>query len=187
MNLGVKELESSIRKFIGFNSRLALEVLPTLERRAQKLRGQELLSMLAAEVPGAALSLTHSNDLIAAVAAGVPKGEGIGIDLERGDRAVSPDLFKRFRSPGEDALPIAPIALWCAKEACFKANAANAGSVIRQYRVTAFLPARELGEASEGFARFEKAGLPRRHFRFIIIPFGEWVMAVAMTHPSALS
>jgi hypothetical protein len=154
---------------------------PAERRRAQREGGRRLLEELS--LGGAARpfrSLTHSGPVILALGVDLdPAGRGVGIDLERQARPISPALFARFRSPGEQAIPMPPIALWAAKEACYKANPANAGTVVRQYRVTAFLPASGPGQVADGFVRYERQGRPVMLFRVGIVESEGWVIAAA--------
>jgi hypothetical protein len=154
---------------------------PAARRRGQREGGRRLLEELSLR-PGARpfQSLTHSGPVTLALGVDLdPAGRGVGIDLERQARPVSASLFARFRSPGEQAIPMPPIALWAAKEACYKANPANAGTVIRQYRVTAFLPASGPGRVADGFVRYERQGRPVMLFRVGIVESEGWVVAAA--------
>ena len=63
-------------------------------------------------------SITHTRDIALAV---VQRGGAIGIDLEP-ECSVTPDLWPEILLPGEMAKPADATAIFCAKEAVFKAQ-----------------------------------------------------------------
>ncbi|HUQ04066.1 MAG TPA: 4'-phosphopantetheinyl transferase superfamily protein [Kofleriaceae bacterium] len=102
--------------------------------------------------PCAFASVSHSRGTAVAVA--LPRGErarGIGVDLER-DRPVRPGLAGVFCDARErawlDTVPAAErdatvLRLWTAKEALYKADAAQGDAIVAEYGVD--VPALERG------------------------------------------
>jgi hypothetical protein len=144
-------------------------------RREDWLRGRDALkAVLAAEdvgldtskiaFPHRRYSITHAGGVAVAVATGAP---GTGADLET--RAPSLAAARRFLSEREFAGARGRAAwqrLWTVKEACFKADLANAGVVMTAY------------EADDPAAR---AGTARRRgsdarFRYVSLrTLGGWL------------
>lgn len=62
---------------------------------------------------------------------------GVGVDLEKVDRNISPAVHHRVTSVRERALmtSLSALEFWVIKEACFKANPLNHGTTIPQYQV----------------------------------------------------
>lgn len=79
-------------------------------------------------------SLSHSAGWVLAVGDGGP----IGVDLEREGRALSSQALERLTSPEERQLGIPPLALWCLKEAAFKATPDNLGRVLPELKLNEF-------------------------------------------------
>jgi hypothetical protein len=61
--------------------------------------------------------------------------QGIGIDVELRTRSISDTMVERFSLPNERKLGLSGLELWTVKEALFKANPANQGSVVTDYQV----------------------------------------------------
>lgn len=70
---------------------------------------------------------------------------GVGIDLEPLDRQVHHRLENRISDSDEKGLALswAPLDFWTLKEACFKANPANAGTWLSLYKLHYFESRRE--------------------------------------------
>jgi hypothetical protein len=61
--------------------------------------------------------------------------QGVGIDVELRSRAISDATSERFSSADERRLGITGLELWTAKEASFKANPKNEGTIVAQYQI----------------------------------------------------
>ncbi|RMI29440.1 4'-phosphopantetheinyl transferase superfamily protein [Nocardia stercoris] len=124
--------------------------LPTAARRREFLHSRRALKLAAAcaglgsdtaalSFPHRRLSLSHSGIRSAAAltVGATDRIAGVGIDLEA-PRAVDPRTARFFLRPGElDAAtdPAAHLRLWTIKEALFKADPANAGALLTDYRL----------------------------------------------------
>lgn len=104
-----------------------------LEREARAALGPE---------PGAMLSISHTTGIVLVLGAlwKAPGPLGLGIDVELLDRAITDRVSNRIADSSERALfpTLTDLNLWVIKEACFKANPDNEGTVVAQYRVIAF-------------------------------------------------
>jgi hypothetical protein len=76
----------------------------------------------------------------------------VGIDLEFASRKLSSRLTSRLLR-SEKSWDLAPLAFWVIKEAAFKANPCNRGTVLSQYRVISWNPA-----TSRGRVQFQEEG-----------------------------
>jgi 4'-phosphopantetheinyl transferase EntD len=89
-------------------------------------------------MPDPGLSLSHSGQL--AVAARASGLAGLGVDLEARPE-IAPDASRFFLRPEEESCARgdgrALLCAWCAKEAAFKADPANRGQALVQYRLEA--------------------------------------------------
>jgi 4'-phosphopantetheinyl transferase EntD len=107
----------------------AEKTLPTLNRRTEWIAGrlavfdcyeQTLLATSDLKKPlRFQYSLSHSDGHV--LACGTRCHLGIGIDLERTSRVLSPAVLHRIFSAPEQNLGLKPIDLWVIKEATFKA------------------------------------------------------------------
>ncbi len=71
--------------------------------------------------PDLLVSLSHTREVAAAILAQKSKDLlGVGIDIEKSDRLVKPELLDKFQNDRDEGLD--PLELWCAKEAAFKAS-----------------------------------------------------------------
>lgn len=71
------------------------------------------------KAPHILVGLSHTGDYGAAVVALNSKARGVGIDIEEQDRPVSPKSLRYYRTSRDE--PLAPLTLWTAKEAAYKA------------------------------------------------------------------
>ena len=70
-------------------------------------------------------SIAHSAGTAVAIAAKQSDRAGLGIDIERNNRALADGVIDRISTPSErtwlDRVPAGPLVLFCAKEATYKA------------------------------------------------------------------
>ena len=122
---------------------------PGRARRVSRRLGRAALRALRVELEGRAgvddlafpnprYSLSHSRDTALAVADATASLDGIGVDLEI-DRSLNPQAARFFLTEGErrwlEGLDEARVScellrLWCVKEAVFKANPENHGTLL---------------------------------------------------------
>lgn len=118
-----------------------LDSLGSGERRASWLLGRAALKSLLSDLgedpdssrlgfPHPRFSLTHSAGSAAAL--GLPEGKGAGIDLET--RVPSEAVARRVLGASFAGGPDDWLRLWTVLEACFKADLANAGRTVNEYR-----------------------------------------------------
>lgn len=118
------QAQSQIRKTHYANSRMALlmclqEVEPDSELSSSDLEitGHHFLS----KRPHYLCSLAHTRDMACACLIHVgDKALGVGIDCERSDRVLKPEVLSKFSCQEDHGQ--SPLHLWCAKEAAFKAS-----------------------------------------------------------------
>lgn len=132
---------------------LGRAALKSLRRRVDGCADIDALSF-----PNARFSLTHSGEVALAVAE--PSGilEGIGIDLEVNTRmpAASARFFLTRReqqwlhTQASERWPHHLLRLWCIKEAIFKANPGNAGSMLIDHELEEPAEARGAARAHSG-------------------------------------
>jgi hypothetical protein len=157
------------------------------ERQAGETCRQELIARLPGSTQGTVLvSQAHSAGWVISVGFSADAQsdwvEGVGVDLERLDREVRPDVLQRVSSPEEAALSLNLIHLWVVKEACFKANPDNAGTVIPQYRVRSCasldVAGAQQGEVEVTAHPSDPRGLTRR-LQFLLTESQGWAVAFA--------
>jgi hypothetical protein len=123
---------------------------------------------------GIKTSISHSkvgdHPVVFAVGAALPEKNGIGVDAELASRAVSDSAARRFISPEEVILGIEPLELWVIKEALFKANPKNTGTIILHYRITSFDLSTRTGLAQFG----------GHEMKFICLRLSGWIVSVAL-------
>jgi acyl carrier protein len=88
-------------------------------------------------LPSPVVSLSHSAEVAVAAVPGVPSGvAGVGVDVEL-DRLPDPRIARLFLTASERAWvadrPAELLRLWTVKEALFKADPGNAGTVLIDY------------------------------------------------------
>lgn len=131
-------------------------------RRIQWLEGRRALAQareaVQSELAGAAAtlhaSLSHSAGHVFAVCVATANLQlhGVGVDLEPTDRVVSLAVLRRIGAEHELELGLSALQIWNVKEACFKANPRNPGTLLPQYKIVAFDPRSGCGQAVfEGF------------------------------------
>jgi len=87
------------------------------------------------------MSLSHSKGLVFVALS--ESFEPIGVDLEQGGRQISPALQKRLIAAEEKALlpgSFAPLGVWVAKEAAYKATPSAFQNTIGDYRICKIVP-----------------------------------------------
>ncbi len=60
----------------------------------------------------------------------------VGVDWEYKDRKTHPELGRRISQSSEKSSHLNALEIWTIKEACYKANPKNKGTVLKQYRIT---------------------------------------------------
>ncbi len=132
--------------------------------------------------PHTRFSLAHTDEAAVAVATLARQGLGIGVDVERADRRPQERAARFFLSTAEQkwlaALPAAdqPLALlrlWTVKEALYKANPDNAGTVLNEYET-------HNPGADAGTARILLPG-SMWLFRYATFAFADAVVSIALT------
>lgn len=84
------------------------------------------LGGLNADAQARWISLSHSSGMaLGAVATQDASILGLGVDLERRDRALSESVVKRYLAEAAQRTGLEPIQVWCVQEACFKAANSN--------------------------------------------------------------
>jgi hypothetical protein len=141
-----------------------------------------------------ALSLSHSQSegKIRAAAAfcvsfkggasALPHRLGIGIDLESGDRVMSPRAASRVSKEEELALGFSPLEIWCLKEAAFKArsNAAiRADSSYTEGVMTDFQCALFSRDRADGLRISDQTG-ETLSMRGDLTAAGKWLLGFAL-------
>lgn len=128
-----------------------------------------------------AYSVSHSADEV--VVLGVERGDGlerVGIDLEPEGREIEPRIRERLCGGGpcppcqeelERVSSLSTLELWVIKEACFKADPANCGTWITQYRILGWDPVNRRGRAAP--PRGDHA------IDFLLLGVAGWQLAVA--------
>ncbi len=115
------------------------------------------------DFPNSRFSLTHSSDVALAVADTSGQLAGIGVDLEV-DTTIRPEAARFFltvreqnwlRGQPRERWSHDLLRLWCVKEALYKSNPANAGTVLGDYELLE--PANACGKA------FTRAGRPMEY------------------------
>ena len=115
------------------------------------------------------LSLSHTGNrrgiprASVAVAIGAGQVAHVGVDLEFGEREISPAAAQKFVHDTELFLGWSALEIWVIKEACFKANPENVGTQISQYRII-----------SKHEVRFGETKM-----EYQLVKTGPWIMAFA--------
>jgi len=132
------------------SGRRRLAALRSSIRRHQWLLGRAALQSVSArlhldldpcaiELPCASMSLTHKPDI--AFAVGMENVTGVGIDYEDWQRSLNTGIERMFLDEDERQLLDGSnkkqlLRLWTIKEAAYKANLCNKGSVLRDYKLS---------------------------------------------------
>jgi hypothetical protein len=96
--------------------------------------------------------------------------QGIGIDVELRSRVISDSTAERFSSSSERKLGIAGLELWTAKEAAFKANPKNDGTIVSQYQIL----------SRDGDGTGDVQGPHGEKIRFKSLDLGPWQVSLAL-------
>lgn len=150
-------------------------------RNQEKVRGAQIRAEVQAELlhqgvqaPDVHLSLSNTHRLDECFITVVGSNYPVGIDLEDRDRAISEAAVRRFVDSSEASLNLLPVELWVLKEAAFKANPQNHGTVISQYRVIRWSETSQTGEVG-----FFVAGVQQSEFNVLLLFQDPWCLAVA--------
>ena len=119
------------------------------------------------------MSLSHSDGACVAVAVASREFQGVGVDLEKADRKVSPAAASGFLFASEIALGASPLEAWVIKEACYKADASGRQTDVADYRMTA------LTKAGHGVVRSIQA--EKTDFRFGICRLNGYVLGFSLS------
>lgn len=121
-------------------------------------------------------SRSHSqfNQLMSAIVIG--STERIGIDLENLNRKVHPKVGARIIHESEGSMQLSVLEFWVIKEAAFKCNLDNFGTVVPQYQVISWD-----SQLRQGEVRFvSKDTLHKnRDFQVKLVQVDSWLIAVA--------
>jgi hypothetical protein len=105
----------------------------------------------------------------------------IGLDIEHRRRAmasgIEPRLRKRLAKPQEERFGLSILETWVIKEACFKANPANLGTVVAGYEIQDF--DRSSGEGA--VLAPVRDTTARAAIRFKIVEIGDWKVGFAVS------
>jgi phosphopantetheinyl transferase (holo-ACP synthase) len=166
---------------------------PPLQRRnREKTLGNQLKGVLQEDlkkqgVPSdrVRISLSHTHFQNCHRLLMVGSDHSVGADLEEESRPVSDAVFNRIVHESEKKFPLSALEFWVIKEAAFKANSRNAGSVLPQYQVAQWNQDEGHGEVI--YQGEEKSGLQPK-FKVMCRKEERWWIAVARECvPSALS
>lgn len=142
-----------------------------------RLSESQLKASLAESTWPIFTSISHTENIVLAVGLGRSPGSepvlGIGVDLERRTRAISQAVYERLVSFAErdfEKKDLGALDFWVIKEACFKANPLNRGTVISYYQVTQWDPRTKSG----------KAEIDQFEILFHLVTAGEWKVALAL-------
>jgi hypothetical protein len=116
-------------------------------------------------------SLSHSAGWVLAVGGAQP----IGVDLEPESRPLSLKALERLTTPEERVLGLPPVALWCLKEAAFKATPDNHGRVLSEFKLKKF-------NFSAGRAEVEDSKTSQLWEGRVALAAGYWI---AIVRPAA--
>ena len=124
------------------------------EKRRREFQGSRALeSRFRAQAPsGSAVltSISHTGDFVFGVATNMVLA-GIGIDVEFSNRVLPPELRARIcPEAGEAFESLSTLDIWVIKEAVFKANPGNQGTVIPHYRLRSYENATQRGASKIG-------------------------------------
>lgn len=121
-------------------------------------------------------SVSHTGGWVAAVGAASfdPSLKGVGVDLERRDRRVSGAMRSRLLTPGEMQLSLTVLEAWVLKEASFKAQPGNRGTVLSDYLISEW-------DTTEGTGKVTCA-VPQNkgEIRVILKKSESWLLAMAL-------
>lgn len=111
----------------------------------------------------------------------IGSNQSIGADLEFSQRLTHSKLLNRILTPGEKSWGLSSLEAWVVKEASFKSNPKNQGTVLSQYLVTFWDGQRGQGEMALPFngVKGVKGGSLKSSFRRVVL--GPWLMGVAVT------
>jgi len=132
--------------------------------------------------PHTRFSLAHTDEAAVAIATPTAQGLGIGVDVERADRQPQERAARFFLSAAEQKWlaaqpaadqPLALLRLWTVKEALYKANPDNAGTVLNEYET-------HNPGANAGTARILLPG-SMWLFRYATYAFADAVVSIALT------
>jgi phosphopantetheinyl transferase len=122
------------------------------------------------------LSVSHSQfeDQMGAVVIG--SSQRIGVDLENLKRKVHPKVEARIVHESEHCFHLNVLEFWVIKEAVFKCNPDNLGTVLPHYQVTAWDSNERQGEVQ--FVSRQET-LMNRLFRVKLLQVESWLIAIA--------
>lgn len=84
---------------------------------------------------GIRVSFSHTDGVALAIAGSFPTLGGLGLDLEREGREISPAAFARFHRACELEILADRLDHWVLKEAAFKAHPMSAETVVADYEI----------------------------------------------------
>lgn len=132
------------------------------------------------------LSTTHTEEIVFVVGL-TPKKTivlGVGVDLEKSDRAMSQRVAQRLIHPEEGIwTDLRPLDFWVIKEACFKANPRNQGTTLGQYRIKDWDPGTCTGKVSLLVSADETSSIEPHasvDLLFSLSQIGEWTLAFSV-------
>lgn len=127
----------------------------------------EFRAKLGAKVK-TSISHTRENGTPVIFAAAAESVNGLGIDVELASRTLTEAVALKFIRPEEASLQLNPLQIWVIKEALFKSNPENTGTVVSHYRITSY-------DQGSGCAQ-----IGSREFRFTLSEFSGWVVSLAV-------
>lgn len=120
------------------------------------------------------VSFAHTDGVALAIAAVVPEGAGLGVDLERIGREISDAAFARFTDPSEHEFGVNRLDHWVMKEAAYKAHPRSGDTIVADYAITG------RGPRDDEFSVLCRKGVPRS-FRAVVGAHETYRYAWAMT------
>jgi hypothetical protein len=142
-----------------------------------RLRTQVQAELVEREVRSEDIHLSSSHTRSRAgerIVAVVGSDHRVGVDLEDRNRSVSEKVAARIQDVSETRFGLTPIELWVIKEAAFKANPRNAGTLIPQYRLIDWVPNLDKG-GGVGEVHHSVEG----RLKVLLIPEDLWHLALA--------
>lgn len=137
--------------------------------RTELLTVYDQMRALGADPARMKFSLSHSQGTCLSVSVAGPLG--VGVDLEHSARFITLPVAERFLLPFERGLALSPLQIWVIKEACFKADPDNFGSILPGYAVT---------QCDGQVGEVTKLATPLRKIRFRVLREGDWIIAFAL-------
>ena len=124
-------------------------------------------------------TVSHTSTSAGSWVMGAGSDQRIGIDLESSQRRVHPRVGFRLLTRAESNLGLSILEAWVAKEAAFKANPNNSGTLLPQYQITGWDAGNRTGEIQLPPTEGEMGVC-----RFKVVASENWLVGMAVFFPS---